>query len=109
MKIAINATEIKNILAKKFADEECGFTESDIKVSRTPSAIWITINDYDHITFKMWIEDDDYFGHIVYIDEYWYNNETPEFSDSVAFVDSKTEFDYRTALVRLGYHIANTF
>ncbi len=101
----MKVTEMKQILFDKFQDENCGFKKSDIIITKTKEGHEIQIKDFNHITFKMTTEKDDYFGFIVYIQEYLFG----EYYSSPAFETSKKDYDFRSALVLLGYHIANTF
>lgn len=102
--------EIKNILAQKLADEGCYFKKSDIKVESKISAKWIVINDYEHIKFKLHVEQDEYFGNIVWIDHYErVDDDKYEFIDNIVFVDSKHSFKFDTAIIQLGYFIGSRF
>lgn len=100
----MKATEIKDILFNKFQDENCGFQKSDIKVNKTKNGFDVTIKDYEHITFNVELEKDDYFGYVVYVYENWDGEKV-----NIIFEESKHDYRIETALVRLGYRIANTF
>lgn len=99
----MKTTEMKEILFQKLQDEGCYFTKSDISITTTKEGYKVVIKDYEHIPFTITTEEDtDYFGYIVYIrDEFEERN--------IIFVDSKKEYDFKTALVRLGYYIGTRF
>lgn len=101
----MKATEMKQILFEKLQDERTGFKKSDISIKSENHGHKITIKGYEHITFSITTEEDDYFGYIVNIDEHWFGTK----NENIAFKCSKYGYDYRSALLRLGYHIANTF
>ena len=105
--------EIKEILAGKLQDEgwigEIEDLMGLIKVKTDKDATWITIKDYEHITYKMTQESDDYFGKIVQIYEYWKLGDKLEMGDCITFIDSKREYRIREALIHLGYHIGTTY
>lgn len=94
--------EMKDILYKKLQDEQCYFKKSDISIKKEKNYYIITIKDYEHIPFKMWLENDDYFGYIVTI------NEMLDF-ENIVFLDNKKEYDIKTALIYLGYYIGTHF
>lgn len=96
----MTTNEMKTILYDKLCDECCYFTKSDISIRKHGQEYRITIKDYECIPFKMFFEYDDYFGYIVYIDTE---------NESIAFVDSKTNYDIKTALIELGYYIGTRF
>ena len=94
--------EVKDILLNKLHDEGCYFSKYDISIRNNSKGIKITIKGYEHIPFTMTTEKDDYFGFIVYIrDEFEERN--------IIFVDSKKDFDYRMAMIELGYYIGTRF
>lgn len=94
--------EMKEILFQKLQDEECYFTKSDISITKTKEGYKIVIKDYEHIPFTITTKKDDYFGYIVYIrDEFEERN--------IVFVDSKKDYDFKMALVELGYYIGTRF
>ena len=100
--------EIKNmkkILVKKFKDENCLFTQSDIEIEKILDKYVIKIFGYEPFSFIMSFEKDKYFGYIVNIARYYKN----EFDCEVAFVDSKQDYQIEEALLYLGYHIATRF
>lgn len=99
----IDTREIKQILAKKLQEEGTYFTASDISVRKTGVGRFrVVIRDYEHIPFVITTETDDYFGNIVQVYD-TFNGTT------VAYVDSKKGFDFRTAVVHLGYYIGTRF
>ena len=102
--------EIKAIMAQKFKDEHCCFTEKDIKVGLINSHIEIQIRDYDHITYKLFPEKDDCaftlpFAVVTY--ECWVISKHTK--ELVGYHESNKGFPFEEALVNLAYHIANTF
>lgn len=98
----MTVNEIKTILAQKLKDEECSFKKSDIIVKKTNNGFIITIKEYEHCPFKMTFDEDEYFGFEVWIYD-TFNEEM------IAFTDSKKDYDVKSALLSLGYTIANTF
>ena len=94
--------EIKEILATKLREEGTYFKKSDISVKATKSGFLIVIKDYEHIPFKLTMEEDDYFGKCVFI-------QTPGEEDSVVFKYGKTEYPIFTAILSLGYYIGTRF
>ena len=98
--------EIKAIMAKKFKDEHCCFTEKDIKVGLINSHIEIQIRDYDHITFRIVPTKDDN-NFVVFVYECWVlSNHSKEL---VSYHDNSKDYPFEEALTHLAYHIANTF
>lgn len=108
--------EMKNVLVSKFKDENCNFSMKDIsivkmsekitddfnnEVERCQTGFIMTIKDYEHIPFTMVLEEDEYFGFIVMIEN--------DFDDYTIFVDCKKEYDIERALIQLGYYIATRF
>ena len=98
--------EIKAIMAKKFKEENCCFTENDIKVRLINSHIEIQIRDYDHCTFMIVpTKDGDDFAVIVY--ECWVLSKSSK--EIVGYYDSSKDYPFEEALINLAYHIAQTF
>ena len=98
----MNANEIKNILAEKFANEGCYFRKNDIKVNRRGNKTTIVIKDYEHIPFEIDAEEDDYFGYCLWIRNAW-------LEEIIGMYDSKREYPWKEALLNLGYYIATRF
>jgi len=99
----IDTREIKQILAQKLKEEGTYFTPADISVRKTGvDRFRVVIKDYEHIPFSITTETDDYFGNIVYVTEGFDGT-------TVAYVDSKKGFDFRTAVIYLGYYIGTRF
>lgn len=96
----IKISEMGNILFSKLQDKGCYFKKSDISIKKVTDYVEIVIKDYEHVPFKMRAEKDDYFGYLVTIDSPYGN---------VAFVESKTSYDYKNALIQLGYYIGTRF
>ena len=96
----MTTNDMKTVLFNKLCDENCNFAKSDISIREHNNNYKIIIKDYEHLPFLMSFDNDDYFGYIVYI--YCYD-------DCIVFVDSKKEFDIKTALIQLGYYIGTRF
>ena len=107
----MTTAEMKDILYNKLQDEGCYFTKRDLSVKWIPKdkAVWIVVKDYEHIKFKMTTEEDDYFGKIVNIVSYWQDGCELKRDETVAFIDSKHDYRYRDAMLRLGYYIGTRF
>ena len=109
----MKTAEMKEVLRQKLEDE--GWTDvkiSDISIRKTSERVWwITIKDYEHNPFRMYTEEDDYFGHIIWIDSYYQFKDMakPEKDENLVFTDSKVGYDFRRALVHLGYYIGTRF
>lgn len=99
--------EMKNILFQKLQDEQTSFKKSDIIIKKVTCTkpkykkYTISIKDYEHETFKMYLEYDNYFSYIVTILNADY--------EDIIFIDSKKEYDIKTALIHLGYYIGTRF
>ena len=95
--------EIKEILAKKFKDENCCFTKKDISIKREGKGdhFMITIADYEHCPIEITTEVDEYFGNCIWV-KYWFEEESELF-------DSKTSWEWERAIKYVGYYIANRF
>ena len=121
---------IKETLERKFKEENCYFTMQDINVlqrivrkkERETEGITnidsrcyeIFITGYEHIKFVIYTGNDDYFGEVVIINEYWIDTKTRVTYGyrNIAWEDTLSrgrEYITNRALVQLGYHIANTF
>ena len=101
--------EIKAIMAKKFKDEHCCFTEQDIKVGLINSHIEIQIRGYEHITYKLFPEkvDCEFFKpFMVTTYDCMCFSKHPEDKLSIGCCDSDTDFPFEEALTNLAYHIA---
>ena len=103
----MTSIEMKRVLADKLKDEMCGFTYKDITINKiNKNCYHIIIKDYEHILFRMTFEYDDYFDYCVFINEIYVSSREAE---NIVFIDSKYNYDIKSALITLGYHIANTF
>ena len=105
-------SEIKEIMAKKFKDEHCCFTEKDIKVELASSHIEIQIKGYEHIAFKLLPEKVDVAfiaPYTVTVYEYMPLSQAPNDKELVGFHDSNIDFPFEEALIELAYHISRTF
>ena len=99
----MTTNEMKTILQQKLQEEKCYFEKSDISIKKVNANKWeIVIKDYEHILFTMTTEKDDYFGNIVYIHDGFEEK-------NIVFVDSKEGYNFKVALVRLGYYIGTRF
>ena len=98
----LKTNEMKNILYCKLQDESCYFTKKDISIKKVKDSYIILIKDYEHITFEMKFEYDEYFGYLVSIKDLLYN-------EYVAFCDSKYDYNCKDALLQLGYYIGTRF
>ena len=103
----MNTKEMKNLLVSKFEDENCCFTRKDVSIRKSGKTTTIVIKDYEHITFKITEDYDDYFGYTLYIKEFY--TDYPDEIEWNTFTESRLAFTYETALKLIGYHIAQTF
>lgn len=97
----MNAIEMKAILADKLKAENTYFAKSHISIRKNGESYKIIIKDYEHLPFTMTFEYDDYFGYTV-----WIHNDSFK---NIVFVDSKKEYDIKSALIELGYYIGTRF
>ena len=102
MEKKMTTTEMKEILLNKLMDEETDFKKSDITIRKTSKGYKIVIKGYEHIPFEMTTEKDDYFGFIVYINEKFENT-------CIIAVDNKKDYNFKSALINLGYYIGSRF
>lgn len=98
MKVA----KMKDILFQKLQDEQSDFKKSDISITKQKDSYKIVIKGYEHTPFKMTFEYDEYFGYIVYIYDLFEES-------NIIFIDSKKDYDIKTALIHLGYYIGTRF
>jgi hypothetical protein len=98
----MTTNEMKNILASKLASEGTYFTKSHISIRQLKNGYRITIKDYEHIPFKVILEDDDYFGKCVMVKEELDN-------EIITFKNSKKDFPLFESLLSLGYYIGTHF
>lgn len=98
--MTMKTAEMKQILFEKLQAENCYFSKSDISIRKDGNGYKIIIADYEHIPFKMSFEYDDYFCYTVWV----FTN-----GENIIFVDSKKDYDIKTALIRLGYYIGTRF
>lgn len=96
----MTTNEMKTILYNKLQDENCNFSKSDISIRKDGETYKIIIKDYEHCPFRMSFEYDYCCGYIVYL----YIDKT-----NVIYVDSKKDYDIKTALIELGYYIGTRF
>lgn len=96
--------EMKQTLYQKLKDEKTIFEKNDIKIKKQNQNYIIIIKDFEHIPFKLHFENDDYFGYIVYLQ--YFNGVHYEVLE---MFDDNKEQQTQTALLYLGYYIANHF
>ena len=99
----MTTNEMKTILADKLKAEGTYFTKSHISIRKAGIGYQITIEDYEHIPFRMTFEEDSYFGKCV-----WIHTADGEMED-VVFTYSKRDYPIENALLQLGYYIGNHF
>ena len=102
-------SEIKAIMAKKFKDEHCTFTENDIKVGLINSHIVIQIRGYEHISWLL-------FPHKTNVDwldtfwvatcEYMVLSKHPNDKEQVAAHSDNNSYPFKEALQSLAYRIS---
>lgn len=98
----MNIEEMKDLLAKKFVDEQSTFTREDINIEAKENNTYIiTIRDFEELPFtlRMFVCDNEYYVTI----------KDSLFGEYVSFNVSKTHYDIEWSLIELGYHIAQTF
>lgn len=98
----MTTNEMKDILASKLREEGTYFTKSDIRMQQLKKGYKVTIRDYEHIPFIITLEEDDYFGKVVYVKEKWGNT-------TIIFKDSKKDYPIFETLLSLGYYIGSRF
>ena len=96
--------EIKSILAVKLHDEGTYFTKKDILISRGRNQIEIVIKDYEHIPFYIQEVFDNDFG-----DGYELWIYAGECNRAIIYTSAKDAYDYKSALIQLGYYIGTRF
>lgn len=105
----MKTTEMKEILVNKFIDEGCYFRKKDVSIKKVATNKYkIVIKDYEHITFYLKVDYDDYFGNEIFI----YSKYEDEFGEVVTHTNTKHNLeykDYAEALKKLGYYIAIRF
>ena len=94
--------ELKSILADKLQSEGTYFTKKDILASRTKTGFKVVIKDYEHIPFTITLEEDDYFGKCVFV-------QNPFDEECIIFRYSKNEYPLFEAILSLGYYIGTRF
>ena len=101
--------EIKAIMAKKFKEEHCDFTEQDIKVRLINSHIEVQMGGYDHISYKLIPSkvDCEFFApFMVTTYECMCLSKFPNDKLSLNACDSDTDYPFEQALTNLAYYIA---
>lgn len=108
----LTCKEIKAIMAKKFRDEHCSFTEEDITVGVINGHIGIQIRGYEHIAYKLCLEKPDVEflePYAIATYEYMPLSADPVSKEMIGYHGSNKDFPLEEALVELAYHIAQTF
>lgn len=98
----MNSNDMKNALYEKLHDEGCYFKKSDISIRKIANGFKITIKDYEHIPFRVWVDSDDCIGEYIAV-------ERMDDESTVAFVDGADDRHMKEALLDLGYYIASRF
>ena len=96
----MTTVEMKDVLFKKIREEGSCFTKSEISIVKTRRGYDVTIKGYEHSRFHIIEENDEYFGHMLWI-------RTDD--EIIDMFDSKKEFMYKTALIYIGYYIGTRF
>lgn len=97
-------SEMKDVLYRKLQDENSTFKKSDISIKKQKDSYIITIKDYEHIPLKLYLEYDDYFGYVVYVQ---YHN--GDYFKTIEMLTSKKDYDVKRALIYVGYYIGTRF
>jgi len=99
----MNIEKIKSALAKKFKDEQSGFTKKDIIIEKVNNnEIWIKMRDYETTPISIKQDRDEYFGYVLFIrDEF-----TEEY---IEMCESKIDYPWENAVKIVGYYIASRF
>ena len=101
--------EIKSIMAKKFKDEHCCFTEQDINVGLINSHIEIQIRGYEHISYKLFPQTNDsdlVRTFAVLTNEYMCFSKRPNNRTGIGYHDSDIDYPFAEALEWLAYYIS---
>lgn len=103
----MTTNEMKRILTQKLNDEGCYCKYSDISIRKHGDRFRVVVRDYEHFPFEIYTEDDDYFGFCVWVTA----PAGPDYGEEsiITFTDSKRDYDFRSALLRLGYYIGTRF
>lgn len=98
----MTTNELKEILANKLQAEGTYFTKSDISARKTKTGFRVVIKDYEHIPFAINLEEDDYFGLCVWVQDAFEGK-------VIHFSHSKKSYPIEEAVIYLGYYIGNRF
>jgi len=99
----MNIEKIKSALAKKFKDEQSGFTKKDIIIEKVNNnEIWIKMRGYEILPISVKQSKDDYFGYVLFIRDI-FNDELIE------MCESKTNYPWDEAMLEIGYYIASRY
>lgn len=97
----MTTNELKTILAYKLHAEHAYFQKSDISARKTKSGYRVVIKGYEHCPFTITLEDEEYFGHCVWV--------RLEDGDYIHFASSKKSYPIEEAVIYLGYYIGSRF
>lgn len=101
-KILMNGIDIKSVLYEKLHDEGCYFKKSDISVRKIANCFRITIKDYEHIPFRVCVDNVDCIGKYIAV-------ERMDVGSIVTFVNGADDCRMREVLLILGYYISCRF
>ena len=93
--------ELKEILANKLQAEGTYFKKSDITARKTSTGFRVVIKDYEHIPFRIVLEEDEFFGYGVWVYR--------EGEYAVHYACSKKSYPIEEAIIYLGYYIGSRF
>lgn len=97
--------EMKKALFQKLQDEKSNFKKSDIIIVKSTNNLYnVTIKGFEHIPLRLELEKDEFLGYVVYVQ--YYNG---IFYKTYTMVESKKEYNIKSALLELGYYIASRF
>lgn len=95
--------EMKMILADKLKDENTYFTMSDISIKHSGKNYRIVIKEYEHISFRIKFENDD-FGDCICVYRHYGDNK-----NMIIFEEGHNENSIKSVLIQLGYYIGTRF
>lgn len=103
----LTTKEMKDILFKKLQDENTCFKKSDISIKKSKNhngndMYVVTIDNTFVYEMKL------YYDNEIFVGTYTITVFDEDFEDFAVWVESKKDYDFKSALIQLGYHIANT-
>ena len=102
----MTTNEMKDILANKLKDENCYFTKSYIRIKKVKDYYEVVIKDYEHIVFRISFDYDNIFYYQTWVQKYYKDDKNLlEYDGIVTMVDSKKDYDIKSALIDLGYYL----